>query len=125
MSVNLPLQAREWIAAAHQHYFGAPGLAKARQPFKVSPDVLEGVRRELEGLDAASGLGRLRNHLDALGVSLPVLYRQYVDLVEPDGVQFLDFGEDPGFSGCVDGLVMLDLSRLKPAKRARYLGKGA
>ena len=125
MSVNLPRQAREWIAAAHQHYFGAPGLAEARQPFKVSPDVLEGVRRELDGLDAASGLGRLRNHLDALGVSLPVLYRQYVDLVEPDGVQFLDFGEDPGFSGCVDGLVMLDLARLKPAKRARYLGKDA
>jgi hypothetical protein len=125
MSVSLPLQAREWIAAAHQHYFGAPGLASARQPFKVSPDVLEGVRRELEGLDPVTGLGRLRNHLDALGVSLPVLYRQYVDLVEPDGVQFLDFGEDPGFSGCVDGLVMLDLARLKPAKRARYLGKGA
>ena len=123
MSVNLPLQAREWIAAAHQHYFGAPGLAAARQPFRVSQDVLEGVRRELEGLDAASGLGKLRHHLDALGVSLPVLYRQYVDLVEPDGVQFLDFGEDPGFSGCVDGLVMLDLARLKPAKRARYLGK--
>jgi putative hemolysin len=124
MSVNLPLQAREWIAAAHQHYFGAPGLAAARQPFKVSADVLEGVRRELEGLDPATGLGKLRHHLDALGVSLPVLYRQYVDLVEPDGVQFLDFGEDPGFSGCVDGLVMLDLARLKPAKRARYLGKG-
>ena len=123
MSVNLPLQAREWIAAAHQHYFGAPGLAAARQPFRVSQDVLEGVRRELEGLDAASGLGKLRHHLDALGVSLPVLYRQYVDLVEPDGVQFLDFGEDPGFSGCVDGLVMLDLTRLKPAKHARYLGK--
>jgi putative hemolysin len=125
MSVSLPLQAREWIAAAHQHYFGVSGLASARQPFKVSPDVLEGVRRELEGLDSVSGLGRLRNHLDALGVSLPVLYRQYVDLMEPDGVQFLDFGEDPSFSGCVDGLVMLDLARLKPAKRARYLGKGA
>jgi putative hemolysin len=123
MSVNLPLQAREWIAAAHQHYFGAPGLASARQPFKVSQDVLEGVRRELEGLDAETGLGKLRHHLDALGVSLPVLYRQYVDLVEPEGVQFLDFGEDPGFSGCVDGLVMLDLARLKPAKRTRYLGK--
>jgi hypothetical protein len=54
---------------------------------------------------------------------MPVLYRQYVDLVEPAGVQFLDFGEDPDFSGCVDGLVMLDLANLKPAKRARYLGK--
>jgi putative hemolysin len=124
MSVSLPREAREWIAAAHQHYFGAPGLASARQPFVVSPTVISLVRRALEGLDAQAGLGKLKHHLDALGVSLPVLYRQYVDLVEPEGVQFLDFGEDPGFSGCVDGLVMLDLSTLKPAKRARYLGRG-
>ncbi len=125
MSVNLPREAREWIAAAHQHYFGAPGLAAARQPFVISPEVVQGVRAALEGLDASAGLGKLKHHLDALGVSLPVLYRQYVDLVEPDGVQFLDFGEDPDFSGCVDGLVMLDLASLKPAKRARYLGKPA
>ena len=123
MSVSLPREAREWIAAAHQHYFGAPGLAAARQPFVVSAEVSRGVRLALEGLDAAAGLGKLKHHLDALGVSLPVLYRQYVDLVEPEGVQFLDVGEDPDFSGCVDGLVMLDLSALKPAKRARYLGK--
>ena len=83
------------------------------------------VRTALEGLDAAAGLGKLKHHLDALGVSLPMLYRQYVDLVEPEGVQFLDFGEDPDFSGCVDGLVMLDLANLRPAKRARYLGKPA
>jgi putative hemolysin len=123
MSVSLPREAREWIAAAHQHYFGAPGLAAARQPFVVSAEVSRGVQLALEGLDAAAGLGKLKHHLDALGVSLPVLYRQYVDLVEPEGVQFLDFGEDPDFSGCVDGLVMLDLASLKPAKRARYLGK--
>ncbi len=125
MSVSLPREAREWIAAAHQHYFGVPGLAAARQPFVVSPEVVEGVRLALGDLDAAAGMGKLKHHLDALGVSLPVLYRQYVDLVEPAGVQFLDFGEDPGFSGCVDGLVMLDLANLKPGKRARYLGKSA
>ncbi|TBR40108.1 MULTISPECIES: GNAT family N-acyltransferase [Dyella] len=124
MSVSIPREAREWIAAAHKHYFGAPGLAAARQPFVISPDVIDMVRHALEGLDPAAGLGKLKHHLDALGVSLPVLYRQYVDLVEPEGVQFLDFGEDPSFSGCVDGLVMLDLANLKPAKRSRYLGKG-
>lgn len=123
MSVSLPREAREWIAAAHQHYFGVTGLAAARQPFVISPAVIDMVRAALEGLDPAAGLGKLKHHLDALGVSLPVLYRQYVDLVEPEGVQFLDFGEDPSFSGCVDGLVMLDLATLKPAKRARYLGK--
>ncbi|WP_458071624.1 GNAT family N-acyltransferase [Rhodanobacter sp. BL-MT-08] len=125
MSVTMPREAREWIVAAHQYYFGRPGLAAARRPFVISSDVSDGVRQALQGLDASAGLGKLKHHLDALGVSLPVLYRQYVDLVDADGVQFLDFGEDPDFSGCVDGLVMLDLARLKPAKRARYLGKAA
>lgn len=125
MSVSLPREAREWIAAAHQHYFGVSGLASARQPFVVSQAVIDVVRLALEGLDATAGLGKLKHHLDALGVTLPVLYRQYVDLVEPEGVQFFDFGEDPSFSGCVDGLVMLDLASLKPAKRARYLGKSS
>jgi putative hemolysin len=125
MSVAMPREAREWIVAAHRHYFGTPGLAEARRPFVISSDVSNGVRQALQGLDASAGLGKLKHHLDALGVSLPVLYRQYEDLVDADGVQFLDFGEDPGFSGCVDGLVMLDLARLKPAKRARYLGKAA
>lgn len=123
LSVSLPREAREWIVAAHQHYFGTPGLASARRPFRVSDMVLEGVRAELSGLDPMAGLGRLRHRLDSQGVSLPVLYRQYVDLVEPDGVQFLDFGEDPEFSGCVDGMVLLDLAYLKPAKRTRYLSK--
>lgn len=123
MSVTMPREAREWIAAAHQHFFGAPGLAAARLPFVIPEATIESVRRELEGLDPAAGLGKLKHRLDALGVTLPVLYRQYVDLVEPEGVQFLAFGEDPEFSGCVDGLVMLDLASLKPAKRSRYLGK--
>ncbi|QWT18369.1 lysophospholipid acyltransferase family protein [Bacillus sp. NP157] len=122
MSAAIPREGREWIAAAHQHFFGVQGLAAARQPFLIPQETLESVRAELEGLDAAGGLGKLKNRLDALGVTLPVLYRQYVDLVDPQGVQFLAFGEDPDFAGCVDGLVMLDLQSLKPAKRARYLG---
>lgn len=125
ISVSMPREAREWIVAAHQHFFGVAGLAAARLPFVIPQPTIESVRAELEGLDPATGLGRLKNRLDALGVTLPVLYRQYVDLVDPTGVQFLAFGEDPDFSGCVDGLVMLDLASMKPAKAARYLGKTA
>lgn len=125
LSARLPREAREWIVAAHRHYFGMRGLATARRPFDVAAGMEAGVQAALCGLGPAEGLACLERRLEALGASLPVLYRQYVGLVEPDGVQFLDFGEDPDFSGCVDGLVMLDLARLKPAKRARYLGLAA
>jgi hypothetical protein len=66
-------------------------------------------------------LARLKRELDTLGGSLPVLYRQYVDLCEPEGVRFLAFGVDPDFGHCVDGLIRVDLALLKPAKRSRYL----
>jgi len=77
------------------------------------------------GADAAwsEGLPVLRKQLDALQAQLPVLYRQYADLCEPEGVRFLGFGIDPAFGGCVDGLVQLDLAHLRPAKRARYLDR--
>ena len=123
MPITLPQEAREWIAAAHLQYFGMPDLATARRPFTVSPQTVRHVNRACEGLDSPAAMGRLKQHLDSLGVSLPMLYRQYVDLVEPGGAQFLAFGDDPGFSGCVDGLVCLDLRKLKPSKRARYLGR--
>ncbi len=122
MPVTLPREAREWIAAAHLQHFGMPDLAAARRPFIVSPQVDRHVKQACEGMDPPAAMGRLKQHLDTLGVSLPMLYRQYVDLVEPGGVQFLAFGDDPGFSGCVDALVCVDLGKLKPGKRARYLG---
>lgn len=44
------------------------------------------------------------------------------ELCEPGGVQFMDFGIDPDFNHCIDGLVWVDVSRIKPHKRARYIG---
>lgn len=61
--------------------------------------------------------------LRAEQISLPVLYRQYVELCEPDGVRFLDFGVDPAFGACVDGLIRLDLEHLRSSKRKRYIDR--
>lgn len=66
----------------------------------------------------------LRQRLTELGAQLPVLYRQYADLCEPAGVRFLDFGVDPAFGGCADGLVRLDLHQLRAVKRSRYVDNG-
>jgi putative hemolysin len=129
LTAALPGPAREWIAHYHRHYFGhragdSAAMARARNPFAISRDVAIAAQAEWAGRSPVEGLVRLRARLDALDAQLPTLYRQYVDLCEPEGVHFLDFGLDPSFGGCVDGLVRLDLQYLRPAKRARYL-KGA
>ncbi len=56
-----------------------------------------------------------------MGAAVPTLYKQYTEICEPDGVQFLSFGIDPDFNDCVDGLVLVDLTRLKDKKRQRYM----
>lgn len=122
LSAQLPEAARDWIVACHAHYLGdREGLAQARNPLSLDPAVRSAAKAAFAGLDLKAGLARLKRELDALGGSLPVLYRQYVDLCEPEGVRFLAFGVDPDFGHCVDGLIRVDLALLKPAKRSRYL----
>ena len=65
----------------------------------------------------------LKANLDALGATLPMLYKQYTDLCEPGGARFLAFGVDPDFSDSLDGLIEVDLHRIRPKKRERYLGE--
>lgn len=126
LSAALPLAAREWIVHYHRHYFGDPErLAVARNPFVVSAQVEAEASAAWSGRTQAEALAHLRTRLDSMGAQLPVLYKQYADVCEPDGVRFLAFGVDPAFGGCVDGLVRLDLTRLRPAKRSRYLGGAA
>jgi putative hemolysin len=122
ISAQLPLAAREWIVAYHRRYFGdREGLARARNPFVVGAEIAQRAEEAFAGLDAAAAARRLKEELAALGATLPTLYRQYVDLCEPEGIRFLDFGVDPDFGGCVDGLIVVDLAYLKAVKRQRYL----
>ena len=123
LSAQLPDAVRAWIVAYHSTYFSDQDvIASAKNPYALPGRVAEQAGRAFAGLDAAGAARVLKARLAELDASLPTLYRQYVELCEPDGVRFWGFGVDPDFGGCVDGLIRIDLQRLRPAKRARYLG---
>ncbi|MDR2033648.1 MAG: hypothetical protein LBP89_03345 [Helicobacteraceae bacterium] len=42
-------------------------------------------------------------------------------MCETGGVQFVDFGYDPEFNNCIDGLIIVDISKLKPVRYERYV----
>ncbi len=121
MSAALPLHAREQIVAYYAHYYGDRGQgARSRHPFRYTaapPCFGE--------LDADTAFRVLKANLDALGATVPMLYKQYTELCEPGGTRFLAFGVDPGFGDSIDGLIEVDLHRIRPKKRARYLGDAA
>lgn len=67
----------------------------------------------------------MKGALQAMGAGVPALYKQYVEVAEPGGVSFKAFGVDTAFGYCIDGLVVVDVARLKADKRRRYIGEDA
>lgn len=123
LSAALPLRARELVVSYYRHYYGDPeeGL-RPRAPFVLSDAGRLEAERLFDGSDRDEDFRRLREQLEAMGVSVPVLYKQYCEVAEPGAVRFLGFGVDTDFGFCVDGLVVVDVTRLKPDKRRRYVG---
>lgn len=121
ISADLPMAAREQLVAYYQRYFGCrrDGV-DARRPFRflAAPPAFS-------ELDADTAYRVLKANLGALGTRVPTLYKQYTELCEPGGARFLAFGVDPDFNNSVDGLVELDLARIRPRKRERYLDGAA
>ena len=117
LSAALPLAAREQIVSYYERYHGdASGEAVSRHPFRyvaAPPSYGE--------MNADTAFQVLKGNLDSLGATLPMLYKQYTELCEPGGARFLAFGVDPAFSDSIDGLIEVDLQRIRPKKRARYL----
>lgn len=122
ISAALPRAARELLVAWFDHFHGAAGelhdSAQAHRPFRYAA-----APPAIDGGDRVAALATLKAQLAELGCSVPTLYKQYTDLCEPGGARFLAFGIDPDFADCVDGLLWLDLQRIKPAKRARYIDR--
>ncbi|MDP5291195.1 lysophospholipid acyltransferase family protein [Oceanimonas sp. CHS3-5] len=119
LSAALPVAARDLLVAFYRLYFSGQGEpARSRRPLPASPGHL---LNAFAGDDYRADLQRLKQRLDHLGAAIPTLYKQYAELCEPGGVQFVDFGTDPDFADCVDGLVIVDLARLKPARYQRYI----
>lgn len=96
-------------------------LSEAKNKFVISTnDIIE--LRKLYSSDVyEQDLLRLKNVLRLLGYSIPTLYKQYADLCEPDGIKFLDFAIDPEFNNCVDALILVEVDKIKPYKKERYI----
>jgi putative hemolysin len=116
LSGSLPPAAKDLLVSFYrQHFAPELALAPSRRPYPETQPLFA-------GLDYGTDLQELKARLDNLGCAIPTLYKQYSELCEPGGVQFMDFGIDPDFNHCIDGLVWVDVSRIKPHKRARYIG---
>lgn len=89
---------------------GAETMVKPRTPFvpRGGPFLVGGNMPDLRTLE---------RHLKATeGRGMPVLLRQYLKL----GARVLAFNVDPDFQDCVDALILVEMDRIHPTRRARF-----
>jgi putative hemolysin len=118
-----PQMAKELIVGFYQQQFGSPlTQAKARMPFVISEQCSQFVASEFTD-DYPTSFKVLNSELKKLGVKVPMLYKQYVELCVDKGCHFIGFNIDPDFNQCIDSLVMVEIDKIAPKKRLRYIEK--
>lgn len=118
ISNTYPESAKQALVNFYSGYFPADSnWASARSPYLSTTEI----NNKQPYTEAFT---QLKKQMAGLGVSVPALYKQYSEICEQGGVQFVDFNIDTDFADCIDGLVVVDLDQLKESKRKRYFNHG-
>ncbi|ANE55827.1 lysophospholipid acyltransferase family protein [Methylomonas sp. DH-1] len=118
-----PHAAKELIIGFYRQQFGADlHQTKARKPFVISEAGRAFAASEFNS-DYSTSFKVLNSELKKLGVKVPTLYKQYVELCVDKGCHFIDFNIDPDFNNCIDSLIMVEVDKIAPKKRQRYIEK--
>ena len=121
LSNAYPQMAKDVLISFYKQQFGSDlQLAKAKTPFIISDAAQKFAQSEFTG-DYKTSFKILNSELKKLGVKVPTLYKQYVELCTDKGCHFIDFNIDPYFNNCIDSLVMIELDSITEKKRQRYI----
>lgn len=116
-----PQMAKEAIVGFYDRQFGsALNLVQAKSPFVISEETQHLVATKFN-TDYKSSFKILTGELQKLGVKVPTLYKQYVELCLEEGCHFIGFNVDPEFNNCLDSLIMIEFDKITPKKRQRYI----
>lgn len=123
ISATLPTIAKDMMIFYYSHYFKDPKqLVESKLPYQYSNNINE-IKKSFCLDDKRKDFKFLKSTLSGMGVSVPTLYKQYSDITEEDGVKFLGFNVDKNFSDCIDGFILVNVSKIKNSSRKRYIDR--
>ena len=121
ISDSFSLKAKEILIYFYTMYFNPKErLVKHKERHKISLSMKKHCEEIFTCNDYRKDQRVLKEELSYLGYVIPPLYKQYAELCEEGGVQFMDFGHDKNFNDCIDGFIVVDLNLMKESKRKRY-----
>ena len=98
-------------------------LASSKRKFLITKTNQKEYEELFNSTTAKEDYKILKKIIKPLGFSIPILYKHYSDLCEEKGVKFLDFGVDPDFENCIDGLILVNVNLIKEEKRESLLNQ--
>lgn len=129
ISSALSAPAQNLLIYFYQTFFGPTNhlshpILECRQPFHLSDHHMHQFEALFQGKNERERFLCLKKQLRYLGFAVPVLYKQYAELTDTGGTQFLGFNIDPEFNHCIDGFVVVDIDKMTDQKRSRYQLEG-
>ena len=121
ISATFPNVAKDMMIFYYSHYYKTKdALVEAKVPYSYTDNFSE--IRELFSLDdRKKDFKFLKSTLSNIGFSIPTLYKQYSEISQDDGVKFLGFNVDKNFADCIDGLILVEVDKMKDSAKQRYI----
>lgn len=121
ISATFPVIAKDMLVFYYSNYYSDDkNLSKARNPFSYSSNIND-VKDFFCCEDKRKDFKYLKTALSNIGVNIPTLYKQYSEITNDDGVKFLDFNVDKNFGDCIDGLILVEIEKIKDSAKQRYM----
>jgi putative hemolysin len=122
ISNNYPESVKELIIFYfNKWYVDKLNLAQSKSRYIINVGKQTEYSQIFYGITAKEDYRILKNMLKPYGFTVPVLYKHYSELCDENGVKFLDFGVDPDFENCVDGLILVQVDLIKEEKKQKYI----
>ncbi len=103
------------------HFSCDTNMMSAKTPYFMSYEQKQEFDMLFKYKSYKEGFVVLKKYLKDLGTSVPTLFKQYAELYDEGAVRFFDFSINEELHGVVEGFIIADNSKMKEAKRKRYI----
>jgi len=122
INADTPKQAIAALVYFYTFHFGCEtNMMSAKTPYFMSDEQKQEFDTLFKDKSYKEGFVVLKKYLKDLGTSVPTLFKQYAELYDEGAVRFFDFSINEELHGVVEGFIIADNSRMKEAKRKRYI----
>ena len=122
INADTPKKAVAALVYFYSHHFSCESnMMSAKMPYSMTYDEKTEFDELFKYKSYKDGFVVLKRYLKDLNTTVPTLFKQYGELYEEGAFRFFDFAVNDGLHGVVEGFIIADNSRMKEAKRKRYI----